>query len=258
MSAKPILHQIDTSCEVTTLRRIDRMRERLSKRIPSADANAAYSSDQWMLLGVLTAVFGCGVLTLDAQPILGAIAMALASFGIGGVVVSLLQQRHHRSMASRIARMSDRFECGIEELNDLQWELREREARYRDLLDCQGEFILRRDTAGRLTYVNQTVCTAFNLQADIALGQLFCPDILDGETRPRVTDSDDDAVYLQCLETAKGPRWIEWRDCLICNGAEGAEVQSVGHDVTEQYETQRELAEARDQAEAANLSLIHI
>src|SRR5206468_9667627 len=54
-----------------------------------------------------------------------------------------------------------------------------------------------------------------------------------------------------------GPRWIAWREVVVRTGADtgattGAEVQSVGRDVTDRVQAERALAEARDQAEAAN------
>ena len=45
-------------------------------------------------------------------------------------------------------RIGDRLERGLEELKDLQWQIRENEARYRDLLDNQADVILRRDAKG--------------------------------------------------------------------------------------------------------------
>ena len=59
------------------------------------------------------------------------------------------------------AMLAVRPEASLESLRDLQWELREREARYRDLLDHQGDVILRRDKEQRLTFVNDAFCRAF-------------------------------------------------------------------------------------------------
>src|SRR5206468_12843100 len=54
-----------------------------------------------------------------------------------------------------------------------------------------------------------------------------------------------------------GPRWIAWREVVVRTGADtgattGAEVQSVGRDVTDRVQAERALAEARDAAEAAS------
>ncbi|ODA67906.1 Signal transduction histidine-protein kinase BarA [Methyloligella halotolerans] len=55
------------------------------------------------------------------------------------------------------------------------------------------------------------------------------------------------------LKTAKGLRWFIWEDFAITDQS-GAltEVQSIGHDVTEQREAERALAQARDEAESAS------
>ena len=48
----------------------------------------------------------------------------------------------------RFVAIGERLERGLEALKDIQWEIRENEARYRDLLDNQADLILRRDAAG--------------------------------------------------------------------------------------------------------------
>ena len=60
-------------------------------------------------------------------------------------------------------------------------------------------------------------------------------------------------VHDQKIDSPLGPRWIAWREGLVRNDAgEPAEMQSVGRDVTDRTESERALAEARDQADAAN------
>jgi PAS domain-containing protein len=68
----------------------------------------------------------------------------------------------------RFIRVGERLERGLEELKDIQWEIRENEARYRVLLDSQADVILRRDGEGRLTFVNQAFCRVFGLQRVLA------------------------------------------------------------------------------------------
>src|SRR5207302_7791607 len=57
----------------------------------------------------------------------------------------------------------------------------------------------------------------------------------------------------------QGERWIAWREAAVRgssgsdgDGGEQPETQSVGRDVTARVHAERALAEARDQAEAAN------
>src|SRR5262249_4681502 len=60
-------------------------------------------------------------------------------------------------------------------------------------------------------------------------------------------------VHDQRIEGRDGAHWIAWRDVVIRDVASGAsEMQSVGRDITDRAQAQRALAQARDQAEAAN------
>jgi PAS domain S-box-containing protein len=155
----------------------------------------------------------------------------------------------------RFIRVGERLERGLEELKDIQWEIRENEARYRDLLDSQADVILRRDGEGRLTFVNQAFCRVFGLQRSAVLGGAFTPRVIAGE-HPSVLvpgGSIRQQRYVQEIETASGPRWFEWEAHTVTTGKSAvAEVQCVGRDITERRRTEAELTEARKQAEAAN------
>ena len=60
-------------------------------------------------------------------------------------------------------------------------------------------------------------------------------------------------IHDQKIAGPEGPRWIAWREALVRNDAGGpSEMQSVGRDVTDRTESERALAEARDQADAAS------
>lgn len=149
------------------------------------------------------------------------------------------------------------FTKRLEQLQDVSWELKENESRYRALLDAQEDMIVRRDEEGCLTYVNKAFLSAFAVTAEEVIGTPFRipshdadgddPDPLatSGEARRR--------RYVQHVDLAAGPRWIEWEEQLVAAG-DGSrfEVQSVGRDVTSQRHAEAQLAEARDQAEAAN------
>jgi PAS domain S-box-containing protein len=153
------------------------------------------------------------------------------------------------------AMLAARPEASLESLRDLQWELREREARYRDLLDQQGDVILRRDKEQRLTFVNDAFCRTFGLKRETALGRVFdLPETNAEQETPATlgTDTDRRSRIVE-LTTAAGPRWFVWEDFAITS-AEGTlcETQSVGHDITEQRAAEIALAEARDQAESAS------
>jgi PAS domain S-box-containing protein len=151
--------------------------------------------------------------------------------------------------------IGERLERGLDALKDVRWEIRENEARYRDLLDNQADMILRRDAQARLTFVNQAFCRVFGLERRDVLGQPFLPRVISGDKN--VPLSPGDAVrrqrYVQEIETASGPRWFEWEEHTV-SAPEAAvpEVQCLGRDITERRQDEADLKEARKQAEAAN------
>ncbi|MEZ5922865.1 MAG: ATP-binding protein [Hyphomicrobiaceae bacterium] len=154
-----------------------------------------------------------------------------------------------------IQNLGDRLERSIESLKDMQWELKENEARYRDLLDSQQDVILRRDADGRLLFVNQSFCRVFGVEAANVLGRNFRPRKLDGADASGEfpTAGERRRHYLQRVETSQGPRWFAWDDYAVPGDETDAlEIQTVGRDITEQREAEAQLQEARDQAESAN------
>ena len=155
----------------------------------------------------------------------------------------------------RFLRIGDRLERGLEDLKDLQWQIRENETRYRDLLDNQADVILRRDAEGRLTFVNQAFCRVFGHERAAVLGQPFRPRVSAGDKASPLAPGA--AIrhqrYVQEIETAAGLRWFEWEEHAVpADDGAVTEVQSLGRDITEARRVQAQLTEARRQAEAAN------
>ena len=151
--------------------------------------------------------------------------------------------------------LGDQLDQRIEQLQDVQWVMRETEARYRDLLDCQSDIILRRNQDGHLTFVNRAFCSTFGVTADEILGTAFSPVILDEDSSASVEQgvSRRTRCFVQQLETVLGPRWYAWEEYAADVADHGhEEMQRVGRDVTEQRAAQTELAEAREQAETAS------
>ena len=213
-------------------------------------------SDQMLTLTVGVVVLLAGV---ALQPAEMGPAQVLVALGAAILILGAVHGQFIRSErpvpppldAGGIGQLGERFERGIESLKDMQWELRENEARYRDLLDSQQDVILRRNAEGRLIFVNRSFARVFGIEASDVLGTPFLPRHLDGD---RPSAEFPDLVtrrhrYLQQIETVQGPRWFAWEDYFV----EGEhEIQSVGRDVTEQHIAELALQEARDQSEAAN------
>ena len=152
-------------------------------------------------------------------------------------------------------RIGERLERGLEELKDIQWQIRENEARYRDLLDNQADVILRRDAQGRLTFVNRAFCGVFGLEREEVLGRPFAHRVLAGDAVAPLTPggAQRQQRYVQEIDTAAGPRWFEWEERAVPGSETSvAEVQCLGRDITEDRLAEAELKEARKQAVAAN------
>ena len=150
------------------------------------------------------------------------------------------------------AGVMDRHDPSLERLKDLEWELRDNEARYRDLLDRQSHVISRTDSEGRLTFVNRSYCRTFGVDADDVLGSTFAPVVIEGDDWPSPDKSPTQAFELRLL-TPQGPRWFvfEQLNAPTIDGGD-LEIQRVGRDVTDQRRIEQELETARDAAESAN------
>jgi PAS domain S-box-containing protein len=169
---------------------------------------------------------------------------ALAVAALAGGVAAWLFHRN-RMLRADVHRMEQRSE----ELADRNWELKETEERARSFLEAQGDFILRRDTAGHITYANDAFCRLAGQPREILLGSGFVLPLL--EQGDSALSPDGTRMHDQKVATPDGPRWIAWREVAVPLEG-GVEVQSVGRDVTDRTEAELALAEARDQADTAN------
>ena len=208
-------------------------------------------------VGLLLLIAGLAMVGSNPGPGHIVTAMGAAILIIGSFAVHVLSGGAFSkpSDIGRIQRLGERLEHGIESLKDLQWELRENEARYRDLLDSQQDVILRRNAEGKLIFVNHAFCRVFDVEAAHVLGRDFRPRHLEGEEFDQLFPQAGRKrrSYAERIGTSQGPRWFAWEDYAIpsANGSE-IEIQSVGRDVTQQREAEAQLQEARDQAEAAS------
>ena len=138
-----------------------------------------------------------------------------------------------------------------EALADRNWELKEAEERARRLFESQGDLIVLRDAEGCITFVNDAYCELAERPRGTLIGSRFTLDVL--EQGDVALESDGTRIHDQKVATRFGPRWIAWREGLVRSDAgTPSEIQCVGRDVTDRTETERALAEARDQADAAN------
>jgi PAS domain S-box-containing protein len=171
---------------------------------------------------------------------------AATLFAIACVAIAVLLVRR-RTLRNRLRRA----EVQIEELSDRAWEMREAEERARSLLEAQGDVIVRRDAQGRVTYANDAFCALAGKARDVLIGGTA--ELPVREQGAVAMLADGTRVHDQNIACGDGARWIAWREVAVRTDA-GSEVQGVGRDVTARVEAEHALAQARDQAEAANLA----
>ena len=167
------------------------------------------------------------------------------------------RRAHYRARGH--AAEAERALAEIEALRDETWALAEREERYRDLVQTQGDVVLRRDLLGRLTYVNDVFCETFGRTRAEVIGAAFAPDLPEGE-KPRLLASFAGLAlpphrirFDQRVVTMQGPRWFAWEEFALRDEDEKLrEIQTVGRDITDRKEAEERLAVALDEAQAAN------
>lgn len=155
----------------------------------------------------------------------------------------------------------DQVDRRIEQLQDMQWLLRENELRFRSLLDTQADVIMRRDAESKLTFVNVAFCRTFGVPSEDVLGTAFAPSVVEHQaagSEPGIAAGGGLTLsnirrFENCVTTIDGPRWFAWQEHDIPT-ADGQtfDVQTVGRDITLARLAAIELSQARDQAEAAN------
>lgn len=197
--------------------------------------------------------------------------------GCIGLAVDVTEQQQTQKMLRHIQSQLDRqaqeqteqLKREVEERSRTEAQLRRSEELYRGIIESQNDLVVRVDTEGRFTFVNDAYCRKFGKERSELIGSNFQPLV-----HPDDIDRTLDAMKMlsqppyrvsleQRAKTVDGWRWIAWEDYAIRDD-EGSivEIQGVGRDVTERIlaeqneRKQRALAEAmRDIAAAINSTL---
>jgi PAS domain S-box-containing protein len=161
--------------------------------------------------------------------------------------------------AAQLKSAGQRLEQSLQAAAAFNARLNQSEARYKALVDAQGDAIFRRAPDSRLTYGNDAFFKLFGLNAQRAIGQPFAPELHPSSRAPifgsfaGLESGRNRVRYDQHVRTAYGWRWIAWEDYAV-RDAQGrlVEVQSVGRDITERKALEDAITEARDKAEAGS------
>src|SRR6056297_1790737 len=146
------------------------------------------------------------------------------------------------------------FVRDITEIQKAHQKLSMSEKRYRGLLESQNDLIVRVNSEGRFTYVNQAYCEAFGKTREALIGKTFTPLVHEDDIEPTLKAMEKLNIppyrtYIQQrAKTVNGWRWLAWEDNAIRDdNNEIIEIQGVGRDITG-------LMEAKQAAENANRS----
>lgn len=183
-----------------------------------------------------------------------AIALAFLAYHL---ISSRERERMLTQQAEQLKTIAGRLEASLKNAAIINGRLNQSEARYKGLVDAQGDAIFRRDGSSRLTYGNDAFFKLFGLDPAAAIGFPFTPEPHPQSPAPAfgsfLESGRGRARYDQHVKTAHGYRWIAWEDFAVRDSrGRLVEVQSVGRDITERKALEEALTEARDSAEAAS------
>ena len=170
----------------------------------------------------------------------GTAALFGAACGALGILVSRIRQ---------MKRELHWLETRLDEAEDRNWEAREAQERAKSFFEAQGDVIVRRDGKGAITYANDAFCALAGIPREDLLGRAFALAV--EEQGPTTLLADGSRIHDQKIAAPGCARWIAWREVIVRTDGD-SELQSVGRDVTDRVLAERALADARDQAEAAN------
>jgi PAS domain S-box-containing protein len=210
-----------------------------------------------MLVAALGDVLLFGHLTIITPSSFGALLAVALAYLLNNLLASRERGEILARQTVQFKTIAGRLEASLKNAATINARLNQSEARYKGLVDAQGDAIFRRDASSRLTYGNDAFFKLFGITPARAIGYPFAPEphpqsrapmfgSFQGEGRNR-------ARYDQHVKTASGYRWIAWEDFAV-RDTHGrlVEVQSVGRDITDRKQLEEALMEARDSAEEAS------
>ena len=212
----------------------------------------------------LVDVYLHGQFTLFDPRLLGGLAVVGTAFLLFGIMSMRARAEHMEGRADRLKALTGELETFITALEAANKRLHASEARYKGLVDAQGDAITRRTSDGRITYANEAFYKLFGARPEDIVGTVFRPEphpdappLVLGRLAGRELGRER-VSYDQHIKTVAGYRWIAWEDYAIRDqNGHLVEIQSVGRDVTERKGLEVALTEARDKAQDANRAKSH-
>ncbi len=210
-----------------------------------------------MLVAALANVVLMGQLTLISPFSFGALLAVALAFVLNTLLTARERGETLSRQAAQLKTIAGRLEASLKNAATINARLNQSEARYKGLVDAQGDAIFRRDSASRLTYGNDAFFKLFGISPARAIGYPFAAEPHPESRAPLfgsfLEQGRNRARYDQHVKTANGYRWIAWEDFAVRDShGRLVEVQSVGRDITDRKILEDALTEARDNAEDAS------
>jgi PAS domain S-box-containing protein len=139
----------------------------------------------------------------------------------------------------------------IQERRQMEEALRQSEQRYRAIVEDQNEFIIRYQSDGTTTFVNEAFCRYFGLSREELLGKCYAPLIYeaDQESVQQLVNSmslTHPTVTIENRVMVNGEaRWTQWNNRMLFD-QQGyfVEFQAVGRDIMQLKQVEEQLRES--------------
>jgi len=210
-----------------------------------------------MLVAALGDVLLFGHLTIISPFSFGALLAVAMAYLLNNLFASRERGEILSRQTAQMKTVAGRLEASLKNAAAINARLNQSEARYKGLVDAQGDAIFRRDASSRLTYGNDAFFKLFGITPTRTIGYPFAPEPHPESRAPLfgsfLEQGRNRARYDQHVKTANGYRWIAWEDFAVRDShGRLVEVQSVGRDITDRKTLEDALVEARDSAEEAS------
>jgi PAS domain S-box-containing protein len=207
-----------------------------------------------MIVTALGDILLFGRLTIISPFSFGALLAVAMAYLLNNLLASRERSEFLSQQAAQLKTVAGRLEASLKNAAAINARLNQSEARYKGLVDAQGDAIFRRDASSRLTYGNDAFFRLFGIAPSRAVGYPFAPEPHPESRAPAFGSFLElgraRARYDQHVKTATGYRWIAWEDFAVRDShGRLVEVQSVGRDITDRKLLEEALMEARDSAE---------
>lgn len=218
----------------------------------------------------------------EAEGIIGALRNHEVDAVIGSNQVAVVRRKDieealsrtheelERRVDARTAELADanqRLREIIAEQQRTRQRLEESERKYRELVECANSIIMRRDTEGCVTFLNEFAQRFFGFNEG---------EILDGSVLGTIVPEIDSTVADRAAEVCRRPEdypameaesicrdgrrvWISWTHRPICDSGRVVEILSIGNDITPLKrveaalkETERRLLQAQQISHVGN------